>query len=186
MTNAIAAHQGPRVHVGQGEHYVSGDPDVMLSTILGSCVSACLRDDVRRVGGMNHFLLPEAGERTHDPSASSRYGAQAMELLINALLRAGARRENLKAKVFGGARMFDDLLDIGANNCRFVETFLGNEGIPVIGRSLGGRGARRIHYWPESGRAYVRVVQESQQIILDERKRVKETPPASDGAVELF
>lgn len=184
--NAVSAHQGPRIHVGQGEHVVSGDPDVMLSTILGSCVAACLRDEKRRVGGMNHFLLPEGGGRQEDPAAAARYGAHAMEVLINSLLKAGARRENLTAKLFGGGRMFNDLMDIGANNCRFAEKFLTDEGIPVLGRSLGGRGARRIHYWPESGRVFVRIVQESQQVAQDERRRIKESPATADGAVELF
>ncbi|HEY1072308.1 chemotaxis protein CheD, partial [Brevundimonas sp.] len=100
-----------RIHVGQGEHYVTSDPDVVLSTVLGSCVAMCLRDPVAGVGGMNHFLLPEGAGAGTD--AGRRYGAYAMELLINDVLKAGGRRDRLQAKLFGGGRMFDSLKDVG-------------------------------------------------------------------------
>ncbi len=107
-----------RVHVGQGEHHVSGDPSVMLSTILGSCVAACIRDDRAGVGGMNHFLLAEGSGAGAD---AQRYGVHAMELLINEVLKAGGERGRLRAKLFGGARMFEDLKSIGDSNAAFAQ-----------------------------------------------------------------
>lgn len=175
-----------RIHVGQGESHVTSDPDVMLSTILGSCVAACLRDDRIGVGGMNHFLLPDSVGNTNDPAAAARYGAYAMEVLINDILRAGGRRETMTAKVFGGARMFDDLQNIGGNNAAFAERFLRDEGIPIVASSLGGRAARRIHYWPSTGKALCRAVDNADAVTASERKRVREGAQVVDGAVELF
>ena len=93
-----------RVHIIQGEYKVVSDPDVVLSTILGSCVAACLRDPVAGVGGMNHFLLPGSGNASLGGGDATRYGVHLMELLINGLLKKGARRDRLEAKVFGGAK----------------------------------------------------------------------------------
>lgn len=139
-----------RVHVVQGAHEVSDDPGVCLTTVLGSCVSACVWDPVAGVGGMNHFLLPEA---PYGVSADRRYGVHAMELLINALLARGARREQLRAKVFGGARMSAGMIDIGGRNGDFIRRFLTDEGIVLEAESLGGSQARRIQFWPVGGRA---------------------------------
>ena len=111
-----------RIHVVQGEHYVTQDPDVMLTTILGSCVAACLRDRVSGIGGMNHFLLPGGEKRSGDDGM--RYGVHAMELLVNNLLKLGARRDRLEAKLFGGARMLQGLTDVGELNASFAEDFL--------------------------------------------------------------
>lgn len=111
-------------HVVQGEFSVSDDENVMLTTVLGSCIATCMYDPFARVGGMNHFLLPG------DQSASSNgvvYGVHAMELLINALLRNGARKDRLKAKVFGGARMISNLSDVGRMNTVFARDFLAKE-----------------------------------------------------------
>jgi chemotaxis protein CheD len=183
-----AAVQEPverRVHVGQGEHHVSSDPDVVLTTVLGSCVALCLRDPVAGVGGMNHFLLPEGagtGERS-GMGAGRRYGAYLMEVLINDVLKAGGRRDRLEAKLFGGGRMFDALTDVGAANAKFAERFLADEGIPVLGGSLRGVGGRRIHYWPVSGRA-------RQRAVTDQAALPPSTPPlpplATAGNLELF
>lgn len=169
-----------RVHVGQGEHYVTSDPAIMLTTILGSCVAMCLRDPFAGVGGMNHFLLPEGSGS--GPDAGRRYGAYAMEILINDCLKRGARRDRLEAKLFGGGRMFDSLQDVGRANADFAERFLRDEGIVLAGGSLRGSGGRRLQYWPVSGRALQRPVADH-------------SPPApvvrpvlapDAGAVELF
>lgn len=170
-----------RLHVIQGSHEVTADPDVMLTTILGSCVAACIRDRASGVGGMNHFLLPEApaggvGDR--------RYGVQSMELLINALLRAGARRDRLEAKVFGGARMLDKTTDVGARNAEFVRRFLADEDIPLAGESLGGLCARRIQFWPGSGRVRQQMIQDA-DLVQRERATLR-AAPAPAGQVELF
>ncbi|MFC5372352.1 chemotaxis protein CheD [Brevundimonas faecalis] len=169
-----------RVHVGQGEHHVTSDPTVVLSTVLGSCVALCLRDPVAGIGGMNHFLLPEgAGEGT---DAGRRYGAYAMELLINELLKAGGRRERLEAKLFGGGRMFDTLKDVGASNADFAERFMADEGIPVVSSSLRGAGGRRVQYWPVSGRARQRAVTDA----VTPPPAAPAPRPVDTGALELF
>jgi chemotaxis protein CheD len=160
MSPAAASDRAEqRIHVGQGEHHISADPNVMLTTVLGSCVAACLCDPFAGVGGMNHFLLPEGEGAGTD--AGRRYGAWAMELLINDLLKAGARRERLEAKLFGGGRMFDSLKDVGMANAAFAERFLHDEGIRVVSGSLRGVGGRRLHYWPASGRALQRGVSDA-------------------------
>ena len=169
-----------KVHVGQGEHYVTDDPDVMLTTILGSCVALCLRDPVAGIGGMNHFLLPDGAGAGTD--AGRRYGAYAMEVLINDVLKAGGRRERLEAKLFGGGRMFDSLSDVGAANAAFAERFMADEGIPVLGGSMGGFGGRRLHYWPVSGRARQRAVMDVAAVPLPKITQ----PPVAAGDLELF
>ncbi|MBX9615139.1 MAG: chemotaxis protein CheD [Brevundimonas sp.] len=171
-----------RVHVGQGSHEVSGDRSVIFSTILGSCVAACVRDPVIGVGGMNHFLLPEA---PGGGAGDRRYGAQAMELLINGLLAMGARRDRLEAKVFGGARMTSAFNDIGGKNAEFVQRFLQEDGIPIISHSLGGTLARRIHYTPTTGAAAQHLVQDA-AVLARERVVMVRKPERDSGAVELF
>ena len=170
-----------KVHVIQGEFHVT-DEDVVLTTILGSCVAACIRDPVARLGGMNHFLLPgEAGD------AGLRYGVQSMELLVNALLRKGARRERLEVKLFGGAHLFDGLSDIGGQNSAFAERFVRDEGLQFVGGSLRGDRARRIQYWPISGRArQILLAPTESKVFATERKAPAPKPAADAGALELF
>lgn len=175
--------ENQRVHVGQGEHFVTDDPDVMLTTILGSCVAMCLRDPETGVGGMNHFLLPEGAGSGAD--AGRRYGAYAMEVLINDCLKAGARRDQLEAKLFGGGRMFDSLKDVGLANADFAERFLRDEGIAVVGGSLRGRGGRRVQYWPASGRALQRAVTDRHVPTAVERT-ARPASVVDAGALELF
>jgi chemotaxis protein CheD len=141
-----------RIHIVQGEYKVSKDPDVVVSTLLGSCVAACIRDPAAGVGGMNHFLLPGEDGRSYDQEAE-RYGDYLMELLINGLMKQGAHRDRLEAKLFGGARMMAGLSDIGKKNGEFAECYLKHEGIAVVGKDLGGERGRRLQYWPVSGRA---------------------------------
>lgn len=184
MTSAIESRRSERsaIHVVQGEYAVSSDPAVVLCTLLGSCVAACIRDPEAGVGGLNHFLLPEGT----GGSSSLSYGVNAMELLINDLLRRGARRDRLEAKLFGGARMLNNMSDIGAQNARFGREFCEKEGIPITGGSLGGAQARRIEFWPASGRV------RQQQIGIDrglaERELARRTEPVQPPAdsVELF
>ena len=138
------------VSVIQGDYAVSADPAVMMSTVLGSCVAVCLYDPVKGVGGMNHFLLATSQDAN---TRDLKYGINAMELLINRMLRAGAERANLHAKLFGGARMTDHAKDIGKGNAIFAEDFLQKEGIPCISASLGGDMARRVQFIPTTGAA---------------------------------
>ena len=171
-----------KIHVIQGEFHVCDGDDVMMTTILGSCVAACMRDAVARVGGMNHFLLPGAAG-----DAGMRYGVQSMELLVNALLRMGARRERLEVKLFGGAHLFDGLSDVGAQNAAFAERFLKDEGLTYLGGSLRGDRARRVQFWPLSGRArQILLAPTESQVFAAERRAPKPAPAADDGGLELF
>jgi chemotaxis protein CheD len=173
-----------RVTLLQGEYRVSDNPGLVITTILGSCVAACLYDPQARVGGINHFLLPGKAERNADQEAV-RYGVHLMELLVNGLLHLGARRNRLEAKLFGGARIVDGLSDIGAMNVRFAKHFLETEGISLMGGSVEGMRGRRVEFRPVSGQA--------RQIFIDRVEvpelSVKIPPPkpsAPSGIVEFF
>jgi chemotaxis protein CheD len=172
------------IHVIQGEYAVVADPGAILTTLLGSCVAACLRDPVSGVGGMNHFLLP--GDR-HSPAESMKYGVNSMELLINGLLQRGAMRGQLEAKLFGGANVVQNLSDIGRKNAEFALDFLQKEGIRCVAQSLGGDRARRVRFRPSTGQASQLLLDDNEAAVL----RV-ERPPASPvsrqpaGDVELF
>lgn len=165
--------------VVQGDYRISDDPGLVLSTLLGSCVAVCLHDRVAKLGGMNHFLLPGGGGMR---GRSLRYGVHAMELLINALLKRGARKADLAAKVFGGGRMSSALRDIGGGNIAFARAFLSREGIPIVAESLGGTRARRLHFWPATGRVRMLFVtaEEWQETRPDLRSRPQ------PGAIDLF
>src|SRR5690606_8590455 len=135
------------VKVLPGEYYVTDD-DIIVSTGLGSCVAVCLVDAGRRIGGMNHFLLPDGG------GATGRYGGYAMELLINGLMKAGARRHMREAKVFGGAAGIRGAtaIQVGQRNVAFVDGFLEREGIRVAARDVLGADARKVMLFPDTGR----------------------------------
>lgn len=138
------------IAVRQGELAASGDPNVVLSAVLGSCVATCLWDRTARLGGMNHILLPG---RRNATEAGNKYGVYAMEALINELLTIGARKADLVAKIFGGARTFENGLRIGDANVGFVRQFLQAEKIPIVAESIGGNQARRVRFFPENGEA---------------------------------
>ncbi len=167
------------VHVAQGQFKTSSRPDTVLLTVLGSCVATCLYDPEAKIGGMNHFLLPDGGG---EESRTMTYGVHSMELLINSLMRHGADRRRLRAKIFGGARMIDGLSDIGARNGVFARQFLRQEGIPCEAESLGGTLARRVRFWPATGRAQQRVLQDTRPV---ERPQRLQPQPRHD-AIELF
>lgn len=177
----MTAALGAKHHIVQGEYLVLEDPNAVVSTILGSCVAACMRDPMAGVGGMNHFLLPGEDEGRQ----GLQYGAYAMELLINGLLQRGARRERLEAKLFGGGRMLSGLTDIGRQNGAFAERFLQDEGIRYLGGSLGGDQARRIQFWPVSGRARQQLLAGDARVFVQERKP-QPVETASDGDLEMF
>jgi chemotaxis protein CheD len=170
------------IHVIQGEHHISEDGDVVFVTILGSCVSACIRDPRAGIGGMNHFLLPGPSGGSK-PGEAERYAAHLMELLVNALLTAGASRRNLEAKLFGGASTLSGRTDIGAKNSAFAVDFLAREEIPLVGHCLGGPSGRRVQYWPVSGRA--------RRSFIGDTEIAPPMPPtplslAACGSLELF
>ncbi len=147
-----------RAYIAQGEQALGRDEATVIHTILGSCVAACLWDPELGVGGMNHILLPD---QAASPLGMQSVGAGAMERLINALLKAGAEKGRLKAKLFGGASIVRGLTDIGERNAAFARGYLENEGIPCIAESVGGTQARQIKFWPASGRVRQRIVHES-------------------------
>ena len=171
-----------RINLIQGEYKVSADPNVVFSTLLGSCVGACIRDPIAGVGGMNHFLLPgnEAG------GESERAGVHLMELLVNGLMRQGAQRERLEAKIFGGARMMQGLSDIGKKNGEFAKRFLSYEGIRIVGSDLGGERGRRLHFWPVTGRARQSYMAAAEAAPVLAAPSVARYVAASAGDVDLF
>ncbi|MCB9992353.1 MAG: chemoreceptor glutamine deamidase CheD [Hyphomicrobiaceae bacterium] len=179
-------------NINQGECFVTGDADQSLSTILGSCVAACVRDEVARVGGMNHFLLGEQSHAARDQfGASARYGAFAMEQLINKVLAQGTgRKSNLRIKVFGGGNISASLSDIGAANIAFVRRFLADEGYQIAAEDLGGTFARRVIFHPESGRIFVKRLDAAtgQSVAREEMvtARAKVIAPPSADDIELF
>nr|WP_245732319.1 chemoreceptor glutamine deamidase CheD [Solimonas aquatica] len=177
------------VKVAPGEFVATGE-DVMLVTLLGSCVSACIRDPRSGIGGMNHFLLPDAG-LSAPGNDSARYGSYAMEMMINELLKRGARREHLEAKVFGGGAVLAGMKfgNVGERNCEFVLRYLQDERIPVLAADLGDIVPRRVHYFPRDGRALVRRLPiTDREAVRDEEvrylKQIRQQPKA--GSVELF
>jgi len=148
----------PAVKLLPGEYYVTAR-DMVLTTVLGSCVSACVRDSTTGIGGMNHFMLPEdANPASRDAVAAMRYGVYAMEMLLNELLKAGARRERLEAKVFGGGAVLANMtmLNIGDRNADFVLRYLQTEQVRIVAQDLRGSLPRRINYFPASGRVAMR------------------------------
>lgn len=176
------------VKVLPGEFFV-GSEDIVISTVLGSCVSACLWDRDAGVGGMNHFMLPDAAGA--DPSGlAGRYGAFAMEQLINELMKRGARRSAIEAKVFGGGRVLANFttLDIGRNNAEFVMRFLRTEGIRVASHNLLDVHARRVVFFPASGRALCRKLKQadSNVVAAEHSYTVRITAKLLSGEVELF
>jgi chemotaxis protein CheD len=175
---------GTLIHVVQGEYVVTDDADAVLTTILGSCVAACIRDPIAGVGGMNHFLLP--GDKSKDRSDSLRYGVHSMELLINGILQRGANRLRLEAKLFGGACVVRGLTtDVGAQNAEFALHFLDAEGIRCVGGSLGGDLGRRVRYWPITGRAALQMLAASETPAAEVLPRTAPSR-APAGGVELF
>lgn len=171
-----------------GDWYIT-DKDEMLVTILGSCVTACIRDPIAGVGGMNHFLLPGDTSDFASTSESTRYGAFAMESLINAILKAGGRKERLEIKVFGGGNVTNNSARIGSKNAQFIRKFLKDEGYIIASEDLEGDSPRRIHYYPKTGKVMMRKIanKEDTQVIEEENKyRQKISQKPVEGDIDLF
>jgi chemotaxis protein CheD len=172
------------VQVLPGELYVT-DEDVVISTVLGSCVSACVRDTRRGIGGINHFMLPNV--LRGDQGDSARYGVYALECLVNQVLAGRGRRGDLEVKVFGGGRVIDGGGDIGKSNIDLVRQFFQAEGIEITAEDLGETFARRIRYWPKSGRAQCqRIPMAKAADVVKTEKRAASAVVATAGSVELF
>jgi len=179
------------VKILPGEYYVSSR-NLLMVTVLGSCVGACVRDRVSGVGGINHFMLPD-DRRNEDERVGSamRYGDYAMEILINQLLKLGARRERLEAKVFGGGNVLPGFTQnvVGERNARFVNEYLALEGIPVVSRDLLGNYPRKVYFFPADGRVLVKKLRSLHNDTIVERERsyrAKLRQSRVEGDVELF
>lgn len=174
-----------------GEYYVT-DKDMLLVTVLGSCVAACIRDCYSGIGGMNHFMLPDSGGDAGSPlTASARYGTYAMEILINQLLKLGARRCNLEAKVFGGGNVLDGLTvaNVGQRNADFVLKFLQTEKIRVVARDLVDIFPRKVYFFPKNSKVMVKKLRNTHNTTISQRERdysQRLQKVDSGGDVELF
>ena len=171
------------VKVLPGEYFVHDQDNILIMTTLGSCIAACLWDRDRRLGGMNHFMLPDAGD-------GARYGLYAMELLINELMKRGATRSSLEAKVFGGGAVLGGMttLNVGERNTRFVLDYLKTERIPVVSSDVLDVYPRKVCFEPASGRAKVKRLAPTamgEQLLAQERAAAKAVP-SDAGSIELF
>lgn len=177
------------VKVLSGDCVVSETTGELMMTILGSCIACCMYDPVLKIGGMNHFLVPGDINSTTE---SGRFGANAMEMLINKLIKKGALKSRLEVKVFGGANLLDNSQQIGIKNITFVKDFLRREGMKIVGEDVGGNTPRRLHFYPDTGKAMLRKLQrqDDMKIIQEEKEyinKVKSTiEKPKDDDVTLF
>lgn len=176
-----------------GELYVTAS-DEGVTTTLGSCISACIRDRISGIGGMNHFMLPSDGSepatlKASNLSAATRYGNHAMEHLINEIMRNGGRRENLEVKIFGGGRIIANMTDVGLRNIAFVRHYLALEGLPIAAQDVGDVFPRMVIFFPASGRVRIKRLRSlHNNVIASQEKSYIESiqrQPVS-GDVELF
>ncbi len=176
-----------------GEYYVSARSEVVV-TVLGSCVSACIRDRVFGIGGMNHFMLPlHHDDRpqwgSSDVSAMTRYGNFAMEHLIHDILAHGGLKKNLEVKVFGGGRIMRGTTDVGRNNVQFIRQFLQDEGLSIDSHDCGGATPRKVYYFPKTGRVLMKRLVPLHNDTIEQREKaymqsIEKQPVAGD--IDLF
>lgn len=178
--------------ISPGEYYFTNH-DMLIVTVLGSCVSACIRDKKLGIGGMNHFMLPDSAKADKDNpvSESMRYGTYAMEVLINELLRNGARRENLEAKIFGGGNVLRSFTanNVGERNAAFVKKFLKDEGIQITSEDLLDIYPRKVYYFPKTGRVLVKKLKQLNNYTLVKREEAYSSKLKTNdvgGEVDLF
>ena len=186
--NIIAAKLLP------GEYYVTSE-DEMITTVLGSCIAACIRDSVSGIGGMNHFMLPETStEQTKNAGYSllgsaTRYGNYAMEHLINTIVASGGKRKNLEIKVFGGGKIIPSLSDVGLRNIGFVLDYIETEALNLLAQDLGDIYPRKVNFYPKTGKVRMKKIKHlhNDTIALREnnyRSQIKNA--AVEGEIELF
>ncbi|MDP3608270.1 MAG: chemoreceptor glutamine deamidase CheD [Methylophilus sp.] len=178
--------------ISPGEYYFT-DKNMLIVTVLGSCVSACIRDTFTGIGGMNHFMLPDSAKADKDSpvSESMRYGTYAMEVLINQLLRNGARRENLEAKIFGGGNVLRSFTtnNVGDRNAAFVKQYLKDEGIRVTGEDLLDIYPRKVYFFPKTGKVLVKKLKQLNNYTLVKREEAYSSKLKTNdvgGEVDLF
>lgn len=176
-----------------GEFYVTTQDEIIV-TVLGSCVSACIRDPIFGIGGMNHFMLPLQG---HEASAwdqkglglATRYGNFAMEHLVNEILKNGGMRKNLEVKVFGGGKIISQMTDIGDKNIRFVLNYIKTEGLTLLNQDLGDLFPRKVQYHPQSGKVRIKKLRSlhNDTISAREREYMREISSSKqEGEIDLF
>lgn len=174
-----------------GEYFAT-DKNMVLVTVLGSCVAACIRDPQAGTGGMNHFMLPRSEKDPASPvSMSARYGTFAMEILINQMIKMGGRRDRMEAKVFGGGNVLRGFTmnNVGESNARFVMEYLHNEGIRVVAEDMLGVHPRKIYYFPATGRVLVKRIRELHNHTIVEREseyNMRLRNVVVGGDVEMF
>jgi chemotaxis protein CheD len=184
-------HNSEAAKILPGEYYATAR-NMVLVTVLGSCVCACIRDRISGIGGMNHFMLPESGQDRSNPlGESARYGVYAMEILINQLLKMGAKRSNLEAKVFGGASVLRGFTvnNVGERNAEFVMQFLKTEMIPVLAQDLLDVNPRKVYYFPTSGLVRVKNLKQVHNDTIISREAEYNTRlhyAKLEGDIELF
>ena len=184
-------HNSEAAKILPGEYYATAR-DMLLVTVLGSCVCACIRDKVSGIGGMNHFMLPDSGQDQNNPSGeSARYGTYAMEILINQLLKMGAKRSNFEVKVFGGGAVLRGftVANVGERNAEFVLKFLKTEKIPIAAQDLLDIYPRKVYYFPQTGLVRVKKLKQvHNDTIINRETEYKARLHYSkmEGDVELF
>lgn len=174
-----------------GEFFVSADP-MIVYTVLGSCVAACIRDPIVGVGGMNHFMLPEPKEGGSDSwGESTRYGSYAMESLINDILKRGGLKSRLEVKLFGAGKIYDSNIDVGARNAEWVLEYLKVEGLSPCKTDLGDAYPRKVYYFTESGRVLLKKLErlKNRTIMMREKEyavKIHTDEQAAAEGVTLF
>lgn len=173
------------VRLMPGEYFVSREAEV-ITTVLGSCVSACIRDKRRGIGGMNHFMLPDADMGASlDRVTAGRYGSHAMQFLIDGIVNLGGNVKDLEVKIFGGGRIVEGMSDVGERNIQFIRQFLEDAGIPIRAEDLGSAFPRKVNYFIESGRVMVKKLRaiHSRSILADEQDYCQKIPASGDSEV---
>ncbi len=174
-----------------GEHFVDNH-SLIVYTVLGSCISVCIRDPLMKLGGMNHFMLPAPkGTEGHDSwGESGRYGSYAMELLVNDILKLGGNKSRFEVKVFGGAKIYEGLTDVGAKNADWITSYLAQEGLKPIKVDIGDVYPRKVYYFTDSGRVLMKKIQKvKNRTILDREEEYQKTlghQQDQGGDVTLF
>lgn len=187
-------HEVVAAKILPGEYYVTHENE-LITTVLGSCISACIRDKESGIGGMNHFMLPETSPDKLKRGSESvvgnatRYGNYAMEHLINSILSNGGKRKNLEVKVFGGGKIIPTLTDVGTKNIDFVLDYIDQEGLKLLSQDLGDIYPRKVIYFPSTGKVGMKKIQDLHNDTIAQRERqyfnsLKNAPV--EGDVELF
>lgn len=185
------AHKTWAAKILPGEYYVTTYADEVIATTLGSCVSACIRDKVLGIGGMNHFMLPIKGEHRSDNwmRSATRYGNYAMGHLINNILKLGGHRKDLEVKLTGGGQIITNMSDVGSQNIQFVLAYLQAENIDVVIQDLGDIYPRKVMYWPTTGRLRVMKLKRLHNDTLTQREQIyyhELVMQTDSGSVALF